>query len=202
MQLFLRLQLFPKAQLARPRSACDADYRADSGRSGEALVGLAGGGRGRSHRRRLLVQRSSRWIGWTEGDTTGQPLPCSLRVRQTQSGSGALAATVFFLGQSGGVGVLEGSDPVYTLRVTMRGTLQQPAVMGSVQVAHVPTEQEQQAAAEIAEMMEKARRIMQDPEKVPRCLCASEWVHLDCRGSPRPQVKLLRSPLNGLMVTK
>jgi len=46
------------------------------------------------------------------------------------------------------------------------GTLQQPAVMGSVQVAHVPTEQEQQAAAEIAEMMEKARQIMQDPEKV------------------------------------
>merc|ERR1719353_1683055 len=38
--------------------------------------------------------------------------------------------------------------------------------MGSVQVAHVPTEQEQQAAAEVAEMMEKAHRIMQDPEKV------------------------------------
>ena len=38
--------------------------------------------------------------------------------------------------------------------------------MGSVQVAHVPTEQEQQAAAEIAEMMEKSRQIMQDPEKV------------------------------------
>jgi len=46
------------------------------------------------------------------------------------------------------------------------GSLQQPAVMGSVQVAHVPTELEQQAAAEITEMMEKARVIMQDPEKV------------------------------------
>ena len=60
--------------------------------------------------------------------------------------------------------------------------------MGSVQVAHVPTEQEQQAAAEIAEMMEKSRQIMQDPENVTRRYCAVEWVHLDCCGSTRPQV--------------
>ena len=48
----------------------------------------------------------------------------------------------------------------------LNGSLQQPAVMGSVQVARAATELEQQAAAEVGDMLEKARLIMQDPEKV------------------------------------
>jgi len=46
------------------------------------------------------------------------------------------------------------------------GNLQQPAVLGSVVPVAQPTPLEQQAAMEVTEMLEKARVIMQDPEKV------------------------------------